>query len=226
MINFPVTIIDNFYENPDLVRDFALSLEYFPSIDGSWPGSRTKDLKQIDFQFYKTFTNKVFNLFFDFDQDIPTWRVGSMFQKINSFSTYKEDIKNFGWVHSDHAIMTGIVYLNPDDYLYSGTSIYKLKPGEEDNCPQKTKYLHYSGSDEFNEQEFEIEKKYNNGKYIESIRVENVYNRLLIFEKGVYHGVPTFYSESNEPRLTQVFFVGELTTSALFPLARSKKSYD
>lgn len=34
MKKFPVTVIDNFYENPDLVRNFALSLPYYMSSDG------------------------------------------------------------------------------------------------------------------------------------------------------------------------------------------------
>jgi hypothetical protein len=224
MKHFPVTIVDNFYENPDLIREFALSLEYHQSDGGRWPGSRSPLISELNRSFFNTFTNKLFSLFFDFDHSSLEWNVDTNFQKINKFSSDINDIKNSGWIHSDEGLFSGIVYLNPDDYLYSGTSIYKLKPGEENDCPQKTKYLHYTNSEEFDEHEHKIEKEYNNSKYIESIRIENVYNRLVIFESGVYHGVPSFYTENNEPRLTQVFFVQNLVTSSNFPIIRSRLS--
>jgi hypothetical protein len=220
---FPVTIVDNFYENPDLIRKYALSLEYHQS-DGRWPGFRSSLISEINRSFFDTFSNKLFSLFFDFKHNDLEWSVDTNFQKINKFSSDINDIKNSGWIHADKGLFSGIVYLNPDDYLYSGTSIYKLKPGEVHDCPQKTRYLHYTNSKEFDEYESKIEKEYNNSKYIESIRIENVYNRLVIFESGVYHGVPTFYSESDEPRLTQVFFVQNLNTTSDFPIIRSKLS--
>ena len=37
----PTMIIDNFYENPELWRDFALDLEFFKGNRGSWPGLRS-----------------------------------------------------------------------------------------------------------------------------------------------------------------------------------------
>jgi len=221
---FPVTIVDNFYENPDLIREFALSLEYHRSDDGRWPGSRTSLISMLNRSFFNTFTNKLFSLFFDFNHNDLDWNIDTNFQKINKFSSDINDIKNSGWIHSDEGLFSGIVYLNPDDCFYSGTSIYKLKSGEVDNCQQKTKYLHYTHSKEFDENEYKIEKEYNNGKYVETIRIENVYNRLVIFEGGVHHGVPTFYSENDEPRLTQVFFVNNLSTSSDFPIIRSRLS--
>ena len=100
-----------------------------------------------------------------------------------------------------------------------------MKPNEVDDCTQKTKFLHYSESEDFNEEEYIEEKTRNNNKFVESIRVENVYNRLIIFEGGVYHGVPSFYSDDDEARLTQVFFVKKLTSSnSNYPIIRSRLS--
>ena len=60
---FPTTCIDNFYKDPDGVRNFALSLEYNDNA-GNFPGVRTDNLKNIDEQFYKQSVNKLLSLFF------------------------------------------------------------------------------------------------------------------------------------------------------------------
>ena len=40
-MKFPITCYDNFYENPDYIREFALSLDYSPE-SGTFPGVRSK----------------------------------------------------------------------------------------------------------------------------------------------------------------------------------------
>ena len=44
MFNYPVTIIDNFYDNPEEIRDFALKHNFFPTEEGFYPGRRTEKL--------------------------------------------------------------------------------------------------------------------------------------------------------------------------------------
>jgi hypothetical protein len=221
MKKFPVTVIDNFYDNPDLVRNIALSLEYSPSEDGRWPGVRTENLNIVAEKLFNQFSAKLFSLFFDLKKTDVDGSIETSFQKIRPFSPDKEDIKNSGWIHGDSSVFSGVIYLNPDDSLHSGTSIYTLKSGEKSNYSQITKCLHYLGKD-FDEEEYTIEKNNNNGGFRETIRIENVYNRLVLFEHMVPHGVPTYYTESDQPRLTQTFFVTELTSSTMFPIIRSK----
>jgi hypothetical protein len=223
MKKFPVTIFDNFYENPDLVRDYALSLDYKPSEGGNWPGVRTKDLGLLNQRFFKMFVDKILSLFFDLENSAIEWEVDTYFQKVNSFSSNKFDIKNDGWIHADlDSTVSGVIYLNPYPKPNWGTSIYKLKPNEEYNQYQDSKLLHYSNSKDFNELEYANEKRCSNNKFIESIRVENLYNRLILFEGNEFHGVPSFYSDGNDPRLTQVFFITKINSSSQFPIIRSK----
>lgn len=223
MKKFPITVIDNFYENPDLVRNFALSLPYYMSSDGRWPGARSDRLVDVNVNFYNTFTFKLFSLFFDLDSTNMEWDVETSFQQVVSFSPIRTSQLNRGWIHQDDdAVFSGVIYLNPDPKPGWGTSIYKLKPGETDDCQQKTKFLHYGESEDLDEEEHEKEMIFNSNKFVESVRVENVYNRLILFEGGEYHGVPSFYSDDDEPRLTQVFFVKKLITSSRYPIIRSK----
>jgi len=225
MKKIPVTIVDNFYENPDLVRHFAMSQEFYPNQDGKWPGSRSNQLFQMNENLNQTFCEKLFSLFFDLNQTHLNWRIESCFQLVSRFSNVKTSAFNVGWIHSDPCIFSGVIYLNPNPFPNTGTSVFKLKNEEVDDCNQKTKFIYYSGQ-EISEQEYEKDIMYNNNKFVESVRVENVYNRLILFEGGVYHGVPSFYTEDDEPRLTQVFFVKELdSTKSLFPIERSRLSF-
>ena len=59
---FPTTCIDNFYKDPDGIRNFALSLNYNDN-SGNFPGLRTDNLNKIDAQFYKQSVNKLLSLF-------------------------------------------------------------------------------------------------------------------------------------------------------------------
>ena len=40
-MGFPSLIVDNFFDYPDKVIDFANTLEYNKSVDGRWPGKRS-----------------------------------------------------------------------------------------------------------------------------------------------------------------------------------------
>ena len=48
---YPVTILDNFFEEPDKIVDLALNTEYSEITDGRWPGVRSKNLSEIN-EFY------------------------------------------------------------------------------------------------------------------------------------------------------------------------------
>jgi len=223
MKKFPITIVDNFYETPNLVRNFALSCDWTKT-DGAWPGQRTQQLSVIDSDFFNLFSSKLISLFYDFDKSAVEWSIDTSFQKVSCFSSKKEDIKNDGWIHADNCIFSGVIYLNPNPKPGWGTSIYSLKPGEEKELQQELKFDHYLGK-EIDEKEYELQKRSNNDKFVETVRINNVYNRLILFEGGEYHGVPTFYSDESEERLTQVFFVYALNSQDPYPIVRSKLRY-
>jgi len=223
MKKFPITIVDNFYETPNLVRNFALSCDWTKT-DGAWPGQRTQQLSVIDSDFFNLFSSKLISLFYDFDKSAVEWSIDTSFQKVSCFSSKKEDIKNDGWIHADNCIFSGVIYLNPNPKPGWGTSIYSLKPGEEKELQQELKFDHYLGK-EIDEKEYELQKRSNNDKFVETVRINNVYNRLILFEGGEYHGVPTFYSDESEERLTQVFFVNALNSQDPYPIVRSKLRY-
>jgi hypothetical protein len=53
-------------------------------------------------------------------------------------------------------------------------------------------------------------KEEHNAQYEETIRVSNVYNRLVSFDSHLHHAAQDFFGEGEDSRLTLVFFVNKL----------------
>src|SRR6056300_18837 len=112
MKNFPSLCIDNFYNDPDSIRNFALSQEYQANPEGKWPGKRTIDISLIDSNFAQEFNKKIFSIYFDIFKTTISYKISSFFQKIEPYDDDPNSIKNSGWIHFDDAIFAGIIYLN------------------------------------------------------------------------------------------------------------------
>lgn len=211
MKNYPVTVVDDFLENPELLRAWAETLKFNPS-DGAWPGSRTSPISVLSFDIFKTIVLKLNSLFYDLEQCYIEWdEIEMEFQMVEPFAPTKNDPRNAGWIHEDDSIYSGVIYLNRDFSSGTGTSIYAKKPDFiQQGCDLKFPF--YRG-EEVDTEEYIQELKKNNDQYIESIRVENKFNRLILFEGGVPHGVPTFWTDRNEPRLTLVFFAKKMSVT-------------
>jgi uncharacterized iron-regulated protein len=117
-----------------------------------------------------------------------------------------------GWIHSDEndSQITGIIYLSPNANLNGGTSIYRdksnlVQPISVNNEFKKDSYLK-----KISIQEAKKNKEDHNSQYEETIRVSNVYNRLISFDSQLIHGAQEFFGEGEESRLTLVFFVKKL----------------
>ena len=214
MKSYPITIVDDFFEDPDAIRKLGLLADY--SIQNErWPGRRSS-VYDINKRLFYHFGFKVFSLF---GKKAPTsWTMELHFQKINPFSKDKWDKRNRGWVHSDRiAGFGGIVYLNKNPDKDTGTSIYKSKDGtffsynHEGDIMRKL----YRGEKVDKKEYEEIYDEYHS-QFVETVKVDNVYNRLLLFGPDVYHAVRTF---GIEERLTMPFFMTDIGNS-LTPLQR------
>ncbi len=128
-------IVDNFFDDPDLIRDYGLSLPKGPSPDSKWPGIRTAPLHEIDQQLAQQILLKVFSAYFDLGRQNVQWGFSNIyFHEIPPYNDNPEDILNQGWVHQDSDVhFAGLVYLNPNPRLDSGTSLFRMKTSEEAN---------------------------------------------------------------------------------------------
>lgn len=216
---FPIACIDDFYQNPDDIREYALSLEYYPS-DGGYPGKRTKAIHELDRSLFDHFCGRLMSLYYNFDNTQLNWNIGTYFQLIENMSEDKNSPKNSGWIHQDLGLVfAGIIYLTPGIDPSCGTSIFKLKNEQNYDTFDITVRSKFHTKQIDNNYDETIVK--HNSQFIETARFDNYYNRLISFDSDVYHGVTNYYS-STEPRLTQVFFLYNLESSCQTPIERMR----
>jgi len=112
-MNINTLIVDNFLDKPDLVRQSALSLDFYRS--GSFPGLRT-DRADHDYEKYiKEKLEKILNL-----------NISGFYQDSFCFQLCLEN--NETWIHHDETHWAGILYLTPEAPVSAGTAIYRHIP--------------------------------------------------------------------------------------------------
>jgi hypothetical protein len=217
MRNFPVAVIDNFFNEPDKVRKFALHQEFKRDETSKYPGLRTDCLSVIEPSLYNEFLKKFFSVYYDFKFEKLNWVVSAQFQKTdNSFDS--------GWIHYDNDghsnnKVAGVIYLTPNAPLRSGTSIYKPKNNVLiPSIYSLEKNIHYYANG--NSEELKNLKEQIKEQFDETINISNVYNRLISFDAGEYHAAQNYFGQDNESRLILVFFVTRLDAQ-LMPLERA-----
>ena len=177
-------IADNFYDNPDDVRAFALSQEF--AVRGNYPGLRTKSflndsLKEVINALVSHAAGGVTDWLVDAEGNSYT----GAFQMCTSMDRT--------WIHSDYNNMwAGVCYLTPDAPLSGGTALYRHKESGERESINNVDH----GQDAYDYTKWEIVD-----------RIGNVYNRLILYPGNLYHAsVDYFGSDVNSGRLFQTFF--------------------
>jgi len=217
---YPITIIQNFYENPLFIRNFALKQEFkycfeikdYPFV---FPGTRTKDLSELDPGLFTKVCEKFTSVFHNFENDRMRWQITSSFQSVT-------EEYGHGIIHQDsNTVLAGVLFLTPDAPLNSGTSIFR-----ESSTFDKEKYIEALKE---NDRRFKanepILSDYKN-MFDEIITVNNLFNTLVIYEAQHHHAANKFFGKTLEDsRLTQVFFIAraDAEKEAAFPLLRTKK---
>ena len=218
---YPVTILENFYEDPDKVRTFALNQKYqyrhqLKDVAYVFPGARTKDLSVINKPLFENVCNKIISLFHNSQYEHMRWAITTNFQSVS------EDYGR-GVIHSDsNTVFAAVVYLSPDAPLEAGTSLYR--PNQQFK------------QDEYEKALKENDKRFANGDIImntayhsmfdELVRINNVYNTLILYEGTHYHAANQFFGKTlKDSRLAQVFFVSNIDAQKYdsFPVWRSKQ---
>ncbi len=196
--NLKYTVIDNFFENANEVRQYALS-KTFAKIPGDYPGLRcfVEETKYIN-----KIKDKV-KEFFDL-QNIDDSKLDCMFQLIPSY--YEE-----GWVHRDsNCHFAGVIYLSNNAPLEAGTSLCSKNDDGIDEIALRELNRHknyFYANKPIDKSRYRKIRDYHNSKYTEKILVDNVFNRLLLYKGNVLHKERMFFGDSRESsRLTLVFF--------------------
>jgi len=222
--NFPVSVVDNFFSDPDKVVKFAESLTYTQS-NGFYPGKRSALLHKVNYDFFSSTIFKVLSLFFDLNASIVSFDDTAMqFQKIQPFNKKeKNHILNKGLIHQDlNNTLAGVIYLTKKPDLDSGTSLYQeiKKDLKAEEYGQRKKLLYKIDQKKLSQKNIKDYEKLImecNQSFEEVINVKNVYNRLILYPGNYFHTGNYFISKE---RLTLVFFMKILNTQSPLPIIR------
>ena len=206
-----ITVLDDFFDDPLWVRNYALGLPYLTDTNHEWPGERTAKLDVFNKDLLGYTVNKFLSLYYDLKLTPVIWHANGSFQRVSSI--YKD-----GWIHTDAELMTLIIFLNEEVDSSSGTTLYEKKTELAlplHNDKKKESYENTSLIDSI-----EQYRKENNAQFEESIIIKNKFNRLIAFDSNKYHGANNF--SNTESRLTLTLFIDKLTVNS-YPIQRMKQ---
>lgn len=221
---YPSIIIDNFFNDPDEIRDIGLSLEKAENMN-AYPGERTKPLHLVKKDFFSWSTNKIASAVFNNQPE--DFRLS--FDAYQTFQFIKPNPKEgHGWIHNDNDFeFTAIVYLSK--HKNCGTSLYKRKEGQfpfqrEYHIKNNLIKKEYYGSNKKYDQRYFKARDEQNQDFERTVKVESVYNRLFIFDSFQYHGVENFYDPKvKEDRITLITFFSNIHGAKRLPIPNTKR---
>lgn len=178
-MNINLLIIDDFYTNPDSVRNYALSQTF--DVVGNFPGARTKPYLPDDvkaaIEWNMQFAGKVTN-----------WLNTDHAAYTGAFQLTSANDRT--WIHADYNNMwAGVCYLTPNAPHTSGTGLYRHKEtGEYRRVTDD-----HEGNDYTKWDLFDV--------------IGNKYNRLVIYRGDLFHASLDYFGDRRENcRLFQTFF--------------------
>ena len=187
-----LVIVDNFYNDPDSIREFAIkNLSFKPS--GYHKGQRASRfiLDGTMERFEKLLGRKILN-----------WNHGGYANGSFQFCTEADPIV----YHVDTQMFAGIVFLTPNAPLRSGTSTYKSQiTGATRFENDEIKGQKYA--DTFSANAASKFNFYDNSTLDIVDQVANVYNRLVLWDAKTIHAAEKYFGNSIEDsRFFHLFF--------------------
>lgn len=180
-----IIVVDDFYTNPDEVRNFALSQDF--NISGNYPGLRTKSFLSDSCK------DAINNLLLYNAGGVTDWMVENNGEGGGTGSFQICTSQDRTWIHTDpYNNWAGVCFLTPDAPLSGGTATYIHKKSKERTFIENSLYE----KDHYDYTQWEILD-----------RVGNIYNRLVLFRGDLYHASVDYFGNNKENgRLFQLFF--------------------
>lgn len=199
-----IFLVENFYDQPDRVREYALKSRYANIEMTDYPGYASQATLSTDA--LKTRFEEILNAQIIVDNERFTW---------GGFRFITEDTGQRGIIHADAATdWAAMVYLTPDAPLNSGTGFFRHKASGFSGPPseREARALGYADSSEFDDAVVNPDKA-DWSKWELERSVEPVYNRLLIFKGSCLFHAPLGGGGTNQAdaRLAHIFFFNALS---------------
>lgn len=185
-------IIDDFYENPDDVRKFALSETYYSS--ENYPGQRTN-------LYYIEKINNYLQNFLKYYNGHFTAPIMSAFQYNTS--------EDRSWYHTDFpdTNYVAIIYLTPGAPLSAGTGLFTHESGITDFEEMQYYMDNYTNQEYIDNGINVYDDRHDNTKWMLTSSAGNVYNRLVIYKSSQIHkSLDYFGYDRHDSRLIQIIF--------------------
>jgi len=215
---FPITIVDNFYNNFNKILKYVNTLEFYEKTQHTMPGTQTQDLKDLNSDLCKQAISKVLSVYYSrFTVETTGFECRTSFEKM---IPYGEDYNKEGWIHTDDTNkLSGILYIQGD--YNDGTSFYQNKNvGLFNNEKLKYKHALYSGEsispDLYNKNLLE-----HNSQFEEVLNIPCIPNRLVLFDSSMLHRSDGL-GKIDKPRIIQTFFFGSILADS-FPIPEIKR---
>lgn len=174
-------VVDNFYDLPDNIREFALSLEY-EGESAFYKGKRSK-LSWYDDELHSRF-EQIMNMKL---KPFSTHGMCGRFQIL----TPQDPIV----YHSDLQKWAAVIFLTPNAPIDGGTQLLKSKLTGARHPNDPNYHASFEGGF-FDKTNFEV---------VDSIG--NIYNRLVIFDAQSIHAASCYFgNQDTNARLTHLFF--------------------
>ena len=191
-------VVDNFYANPNAVRNFALNTEYEELGGRNWPGRDS---------LYEHGKEELTSMV---SEIVGQKLITKSCNKCSYFRMTKEEEYGVQDIHFDPnpgLVWAGVIYLTPTLHSTGGTKFWKHKQTEWEFAPtQQQAIKHNIQSHEDMVNFFNIEGKDRN-KWDETDNIAFKYNRLVMFNPFLFHSNGDWFGTTNEnARLVQLLF--------------------
>ena len=175
-----VIITDDFYSNPDSVRDFALKQDF--AVRGNFPGNRTDTFLTDDVKV------TVQNIVRGAAGEVTDWHAHPGLTGCFEIAT----ALNRSWIHTDHHnTWAGVCYLTPDAPHTGGTGLFRHKAS---GATMSHELAEYESQDMTKWDLVDV--------------IGNKYNRLVMYRSDLFHtSLDYFGSDLHNGRLFQLFFI-------------------
>lgn len=187
-----IIVVDNFYENPDEIRDFAMNHLKFEE-SGYHKGKRSLD------RFIVNGTKE--RLEEILGREIINWNHPNYANGRFQFCTAQDPIV----YHVDTQTYAAMVYLTPNAPLATGTATYRSK------ITGATRFDSFDENPELFQRTFKGVSNdlnfYDSTSYEPVDSIANVYNRLVMFDAKTIHAATGYFGNAIEnARFFQLFF--------------------
>jgi hypothetical protein len=175
-----VIITDEFYSNPDSVREFALKQDF--AVRGNFPGNRTDTFLTDDVKV------TVQNIVRGAAGEVTDWHALPGLTGCFEIATSL----NRSWIHTDHHnTWAGVCYLTPDAPHTGGTGLFRHRAS---GATMSHELAEYESQDMTKWDLVDV--------------IGNRYNRLVMYRSDLFHtSLDYFGSDLHNGRLFQLFFI-------------------